>query len=145
MIAGQIRRVAWLISAAVLGGCHPAPIRPSPLALSIDSAAFHRRGQSPVLVPFSIANTGPATLYVRQCEGHPMPELDRWSLGAWRFSDGNYCNGSPPSLLSLSPGSSLQGAITVYDGGAYRLRVNAANAGGETVPHTEASRDFNVW
>jgi hypothetical protein len=140
-----VRLTACLVPALVLGACQPPPSPPSPLILTVDSAAYHRRGQSPVSVSFSITNSGQAPLSVAQCDGSPAAQIDRWVRGGWLFAQGGYCNGGPPPPLELLPGHSLQGAVTIYEGGAYRLRVSAVTDSGRTGEGGAFSKEFDVY
>jgi hypothetical protein len=128
-----------------LAACHPAVPLPSPLALAVDSTAYHRRGQSPVAVPFTLTNNGQTLVYIAQCNGSPVAVIDRWIEGNWRFLEGGFCNGGQPSPLELPPGRSLQGVVIIYDGGAYRLRVSATHVTGQANEGDVSSKEFDVW
>lgn len=138
-------RVVRLTVFLVLAACQPSPPPPSPLLLTVDSAAYHRRGQSPVSVSFAITNNGQAPLSVPQCDGSPAAEIDRWVRGGWLFAQGGYCNGGQPSPLELLPGHSLQGAVTIYESGAYRLRVSATPDTGRASEGGASSKEFDVY
>lgn len=136
----------WVFASVLtLGGCRAAPVLPSPLALTVDSTDFHRRGQSPRQISFGVTNRGTGVLYLPQCNGHPMGLIDHWSLGAWRYLDGEFCNGAAPALRAIAPGDSARGVVTIYESGAYRLRVSAAADSAKSVAGPVSTREFNVW
>jgi hypothetical protein len=145
MLPKLVLLAASLAPAVGLAACHPAPPPVSPLVLAIDSAVYHRRGQSPISIAFAIVNHGTAPVYVPQCDGSPAVEIDRWVRGGWLFSQGGYCNGGQPTPLKLNPGHTLQGAVTLYESGAYRLGVGVTPDTGRTSDDRAYSKDFDVY
>jgi hypothetical protein len=132
---------------ALLAGlaCRTPPASPQPVRLAADSAAFHRQGQSPAVVPFTITNAGSRPVYLAQCGGQLAPLVDRLRWGSWSYLEGGFCNGSETSPLALPPGGSATGTIAIYQGGNYRLRIathsdSAGSGSGEAL-----SREFDVW
>jgi hypothetical protein len=136
------------VIALALAACayQPETVPPSPLHLVVDSTAFHRRGQSPVAVPFTITNAGEATVYVAQCNGNPVALVDRLAWGSWRSFDGGFCNGGSQAPLALASGASVSGSVWLYDGGNYRLRVGTTREPATDTGFLEiASRSFDIW
>ncbi|MFI5209464.1 MAG: hypothetical protein ACHQ2E_03375 [Gemmatimonadales bacterium] len=128
-----------------LGACQSAQLTPSLLALTVDSAVYHRRGQSPLAVPFTLANNGATPVYLPQCDGSPAAVIDRWMEGTWRFLQGGFCNGAQPPLLVLPPRQSARGVVTIYESGAYRLRVSATADTSRASDDGTFSKEFDVW
>lgn len=134
-----------LLVASLSGGCHAAVQPELPVALTLDSAIYHRIGQSPVTVPFAVTNNGSSPVRVTQCNGQPVAVVDRWGVGGWRFLDGGFCNGAAPASLDLAAGASAHGVVILYDGGAYRLRVIWIAAAPGSQETTGSSKSFDVW
>jgi hypothetical protein len=143
--AGRLLLIS-LSSAAGLCACHNArpTVQAAPLRLSVDSTAYHRHGREPMAVRYTLTNTGSSTLYVRQCGGAPVPGIERISWGSWRFWEGGFCNGGSASLLPLAPGDSVDGTVTFYSGGRYRLGIGAVTDSGDE-GRTAVSPGFDVW
>jgi hypothetical protein len=131
--------------ALVSVGCHAAVQPELPVALTVDSAVYHRPGQSPVSVPFAVTNNGPTPVRMAQCEGRAVAVVDRWGVGGWRFLDGGFCNGGTPAPLELAAGASAHGVVILYDGGAYRLRVNWVSEASGSREASGSSKSFEVW
>jgi hypothetical protein len=131
--------------ALVFGGCHAAVQPDLPVVLAVDSAAYHRLGQSPVAVPFAVTNDGPTPIHVAQCDGRPVAVVDGWGVGGWRFLDGGFCNGGTPAPLELAAGASAHGVVILYEGGAYRLRVNWVSEAPGSREASGSSKSFEVW
>jgi hypothetical protein len=131
----------------VLGllACHAAVVPPLPVALIVDSNAYHHRGAAPVPVSFTVTNPGRTPVLLAQCDGSPAPLIDRLSWGNWRYFEGGFCNGGQTSMLSLAPGDSLHGLVTVYSGGHYRLRMAGLSAPTEFQQRVASSPAFDVW
>jgi hypothetical protein len=139
---------SYLLCAAALaslfGACQPSPVTPEPLVLAIDSTAYHRRGQSPLPIPFKVTNNGERPVYVPECNGQPSVLIDYLSWGNWRNFDGGFCNGDG-STLALVPGGSAEGTATLYQSGHFRLRVGAMPDPQGPVDWETASKPFDVW
>lgn len=116
MMLRSLCRAGALAASAAVGACQAGSVLPQPLAVAVDSATYHRHGESSVAVPFTIANAGPQSLYVWQCDGSPEALIDRLSLGTWRFLEGGFCNGQA-SRLAIAPGDSVRGTVTLLSSG----------------------------
>ena len=136
--------------AIVLIGCGhspsaaPAPT-PVPFAVTLDSTAYHRRGNSPVSIPFTVTNRSSGTLYLTQCKGSATAVVDRLSWGNFRQLEGDFCSGPAEPPLALAAGASASGSVLLYDGGNYRLRVAASGHPDGTGRIDVASQPFDVW
>jgi hypothetical protein len=128
-----------------MGACHPGVVQPLPLALAVDSSAYHRAGQAPVAVPFRVTNTGSGPVYLAQCGGQPLVLVDRLSWGTWRLMEGGFCNGAQEPPVELAPGDTARGLITLYAGGNFRLRIAGAEDPQGSYDRAAASREFDVW
>ena len=128
---------------------HPAAPPPAPAATSfavaIDSTAYHRRGNSPVSIPFTVTNRSSETLYLTQCKGSATAVVDRLSWGNFRQLEGDFCSGPAEPPLALAAGASASGSVLLYDGGNYRLRVAASGHPDGTGRIDVASQPFDVW
>lgn len=142
---------AWILRCLVLTvstsvpACRAPSIAPQPLVLAVDSTAYHRRGQSPVLVPFTITNGGVSTQYVTQCNGSPAAVIDRLVWGSWSSWEGAFCNGGPSPPLAVPAGRSVQGAVTLYASGHFRLRIGTAISPKASAGQELATPGFDVW
>ena len=128
---------------------HPQVAAPlpdsSPFTVSLDSTAYHRRGNSPVSVPFTVTNRGDGTIYLAQCRGAATAVVDRLSWGNFRQLEGDFCSGAAEPPLALASGASAGGSVLLYEGGNYRLRVAAAEQPDGTGRKDVASQPFDVW
>jgi hypothetical protein len=132
-----------LLPVLVLPACHPGPVGPVSVVLSIDSTSYHRQGQSPVTVGFTITNAGPRPVYIPRCGGEPALLIDHWSRGNWRYLEGGFCNGAAGDPAAVAPGGTLRGITVIYRSGAYRLRM--APGPGDSSAEAGASTSFDVW
>jgi hypothetical protein len=130
---------------SLLGACHAAVVPPLPVVLAVDSTVYHRQGQSPIAVGFTITNTGQRPYYVWQCDGQPQALIDRLSWGTWRFWEGGFCNGGQVTPLALSPGRAVRGVVTLDVSGPFRLRISATPDPQEPYDWAASSRGFDVW
>jgi hypothetical protein len=148
MVAQRLALALWtaIIAPALgVGACRTAPVAPLPLALTVDSSAYHRQGQSPVTVSFTLADTGKAPILVAQCNQLPAPEVDWIVDGGWRYTEGAFCNGGSAPPLRLAPGDSVRGSVVLANGGHYRLRVTGAVPPATESREVARSAGFDVW
>lgn len=129
----------------VLAGCHAGPVTPRSLVLAVDSSAYHRHGHAPIDIPFQIRNAGSTPAQIPQCDGRLAPLIDRLSRGVWRAWDSGFCNGGQASLLTLLPGVSAQGTVTIHEGGNFRLRIDVASEREGAPGQSTTSPAFDVW
>jgi hypothetical protein len=146
MVVQQLALWAAIVASALgLGACRTAPVAPLPLALTVDSNAYHRQGQSPVTVSFTLADTGKAPVFVAQCNQMPAAEVDWIVDGGWRYLDGAFCNGGSPPPLRLAPGDSVRGTVVLVTGGHYRLRITGVVPPASETSEVARSAGFDVW
>ena len=140
------RLFPWLPASAFLLGCAAATEPGGQVRVEVLGVSFERGTEGHAAsVPFVVANSGTASVYLARCGARLMAAVDRWEGGRWNQYSGDACPAIyPMDPLALAPGTRHQGVRAIGEPGVYRLRVGVAAPTGAAVEWLVASAPFEI-
>ncbi len=143
-----MKAVLFAAAALLLAACSESTGPAAGLRVEISKSVYGLVPATPVppvLVEYSVRNTGSETVALPQCGHGVIGELQQRKEGEWVTIATGFC----PTLaiyspIMVAPGETAQGGTFVTEPGRYRIRIPVEREPGEGISGYATSAEFEA-
>ena len=125
----QVKLLTGICAATLLIGCGTSPTVPAGVRILTADATIGPNPGVPATVRFTLINEGRTAVQVPRCGDNPTVSVEREQSGSWAEYESGVCLANlRMDPISLAPGASLEGRVSIGEAGQYRLILTAVGS-----------------